>query len=525
MKLYRNKAVASLLLALVSISGLQSQAAEYIVKYKNESYMMSRLTQMAGAENTIQVLDVHSTGSIATVAIADNKLMGTLVSLVSDANVEYVVPNARMHAFFVPTAVKVKALKDQWAIGKVQAEKAWALTGNKGKREVVVAVIDTGVDYKHKNLSPNMVDGYNFIGNNNDPMDITSSKNPGHGTHCAGIIGATGLVASGTVGISPEVSIMPLRFLDENGGGDLNNGVKAIDYAISKKVDVISASWGAAVPRSQALPLIEAIQRAEKAGIVFVAAASNDGRNNDSYEVYPAKAGTSNTIAVAASSNNDSKPSWSNYGRATVDLASPGDAIMSTLPKDKYGNLSGTSMATPLVAGLVAFLKAQDPSLTPTQLRSLLQTTGTKVSIETKCDCRVDAFAAAEQIMNKKMFVNPTAGTFEVGAKVQFEGVYAKAPVKFASSNTAVASITDQGELSAIAEGDVTITATDAAGAKATSYTLHIGKASSGGGGDDPGGDDPGQDPGQPGGDCPLGDQQMCDIFCQIMPDAPFCKK
>jgi thermitase len=517
--------IAAPVLVLVSVIAAQASGnrSEYIVKYKNESIMMSSFADLnVSAMNsaaTVQMLDQHSTGSFVTVSIPNAKKLAALAQLLSNPNVEYVVPNAEIKAFFAP--ITTTALKDQWAIAKVQAEKAWQRTGNKGKRSVVVAVIDTGVDYNHKNLAPNAVAGYDFIKNTNDPMDITSSANPGHGTHCAGIIGSSGLIDGGTVGISPEVSIMPLRFLDENGSGDLNNSIKAVDYAIEKKVDVISASWGAAIGRSQAQPLLEAIQRAEKAGIIFIAAASNDGRNNDSYEVYPAKAGFSNVIAVAASNNSDAKPSWSNFGRATVDLAAPGDAIMSTLPKNSYGNLSGTSMATPLVAGLVAFIKAQDLSLTPLQIRSLLQTTGAKVNIQTKCDCRVDAFAAVDQILTKKLFVSPAAGTFAVGSKAQFEGVYGKAPYTFAVDKADVATIDAKGELTAVKEGEAIVSVKDADGATATSLKIYVGKAG-GGGGQQP---DPGQpDPGQPG-ECPIGDPQLCEIICQIMPDAPFCKQ
>src|SRR5690606_15653783 len=145
--------------------------------------------------------------------------------------------------------------------------------------------------------------------------------------------------------------------------------------AIEKGAHVISASWGATIPRSQAQPLIEAIKRATDKGIIFVAAAANDGKNNDKTDVFPANAGFDNMISVAASGASDAKPSWSNYGKSSVHVAAPGENIMSTLPADKYGNLSGTSMATPLVAGLVALLKSQDMSLTGSQVRALLQTT------------------------------------------------------------------------------------------------------------------------------------------------------
>ncbi|MBX2995668.1 MAG: S8 family serine peptidase [Bdellovibrionaceae bacterium] len=495
----------------ILVNSSPAWAAEYLVKYRSPWALQSMNF------NGLNVMDNHPAGQLFKVDIPSHQKVATLVRLLADSNIEYVVPNARLHTFDAP--FDAQALKDQYAIKKVKAEEAWTKAGNKGSKNITVAVIDTGVDYRHKNLAPNMVPGYDFARNDNDPMDQTSSQNPGHGTHCAGIVGATGLVDGGIVGLAPGVSIMPIRFLDENGSGDLNNGVKAIDFAIEKKVQVISASWGAAIPRSQAGPILEAIGRAEKAGIIFIAAAANDGKNNDSYEVYPANAGLSNVITVAASNSSDSKPSWSNYGRAKVSLSSPGDAIMSTLPGDKYGNLSGTSMATPLVSGLVGFLLSQDPTITPENMKALLQSTGVKVGIQTACDCRVDALAAVETIMSKKLFVSPNAATMGTSDKVKFTGVYGTAPYKFASSNAAVASIDANGELTGVSEGETTVTVTDAAGATATSYKIYVGKPSS-----NPPPGEPGQ-PGQPGnpGDCPLGDPAICQIICQIQPDLPFC--
>lgn len=504
--------------AAVLVNSSSAWAAEYLVKYRS-AWGLQTFSTMG-----LQVMDHHAPGNLIKVNVPEKSKVQTLLKLASNPNVEYVVPNAKVHAFEAP--VETQALQNQYAIAKVQAEKAWQRAGNRGSKKVVVAVIDTGTDYRHKNLAPNMTPGFDFAGNDSDPMDETSAQNPGHGTHCAGIIGATGVVDGGTIGLSPEVTIMPLRFLDKNGSGDLNNGIKAIDYAIEKHVDVISASWGAAIPRSQAQPLIDAIERASKAGITFVVAASNDGKNNDTFEVYPAKAGLPNTIAVAASNSNDAKPSWSNYGRATVSLASPGDAIVSTLPGDKYGNLSGTSMATPLVAGLVALIKAQDPNLKPEEIRSLLQATGAKVGIQTACDCRIDAFNAVDTVLSKKMFVSPNAGTLAKGEKMTFTGVYGQAPFKFASSNTSVATIADNGELTAVSEGETTVTVTDSAGQTATSYKIYVGKPQSAPP-QDPGNPGWPGDPGNPGnpGDCPLGDEMLCQIICQIKPDLPFCTK
>lgn len=498
--------------------GSQAFAGEYLVKYKSTS-ALNMLNSMSLHSSAIQMMDHNPTASLVKVDIEKKQEAKALASLLSQPGVEYVVPNFKLKAFSAP--VDVAALKEQWSISKVQAEKAWQRAGNKGSKNIIVAVIDTGVDYRHESLAPNMVPGFNFKDNNADPMDKTGFQNPGHGTHCAGAVGATGLVDGGVVGLAPNVSIMPLRFLGEDGSGDLNNAIKAIDYAIEKGAQIISASWGAAVPRSTAAPLLEAIKRADDKGIIFIAAAANDGKNNDVTEMYPANNGFPNSITVAASGSSDAKPSWSNYGTATVHVAAPGENIMSTLPSNKYGNLSGTSMATPLVSGLAALMKSQDATLTGAQIRAIMQTTGAKVSIETACNCRVDAFEAVDTVMSKKMVVVPAAATIEPQATLPMSVLNGKAPFKFASSNASVATIAENGTLTAVANGSTTVTVTDADGKTATSLNINVGKKSS-----PPGGGNPGQPQppggGQPG-ECPLGDPMICQIICQIQPDLPFC--
>jgi thermitase len=501
--------------ALAVAIGTSAQAGEFIVKTKGS------FASVASAKKAYKVLDTHESANLVKISIDDKKTKDVIAGLFKSGDVEYVVPNFKLHRFEAP--LDVKALKDQWAIKKVRAEEAWAKAGNKGNKKVLVAVIDTGVDYTQESLQPNMVTGYDYRNGDSDPMDETSSRNPGHGTHCAGIIGATGLIEGGTVGISPEVSIMPLRFLGSDGSGDLMNGIKAIDHAIKSGASVISASWGAAVPTSQAQPLIEAVKRASDAGVIFVAAAANDGKNNDSVSMYPANAVFENTITVAASNSSDAKPSWSNYGRKNVHVSSPGDTIMSTLPGNKYDNLSGTSMATPLVSGLVALLKAQDEKLTGAQARAILQVSGAKVAIETACNCRVDALAAVETVLEKKMVVVPSAGTIAPNEKLSFTAMNGVAPFTFASSNPAAATIDSNGVLTGVAQGQTTVTLTDATGKAASTLDIYVGTASSQ---PDPG--NPG-DPGLPPGldECPFqGDQAaLCEIICQIMPDMPFCSK
>ena len=507
--------------------GSQAFAGEYLVKYKNTNGLNFINNMGASKSLSLQVMDHNPVASLVKVNIPKNQEPQTLVALLSQAGVEYVVPNFKLRAFSAP--VSVAALKTQWAITKVQAEKAWQRAGNKGSKSVVVAVIDTGADYRHESLAPNMIPGYNFKDNNSDPMDKTSYQNPGHGTHCSGIIGATGLIDGGTIGIAPNISIMPLRFLDENGSGDLNDGIKAIDYAIEKGVQVISASWGATVPKATAQPLLEAVKRADDKGIIFVAAAANDGKNNDTTEVYPANNGLPNAITVAASDQSDSKPYWSNYGTAMVHLASPGDGIISTLPSNKYGELSGTSMATPLVSGLVALLKSQDSSLTGAQIREILQTTGAKVSIQTACNCRVDAYSAVDAVLSKKMIVVPAAATIAPQSTLNLSVLNGKSPFKYASSNSSAATVSDSGVVTAGTSGKTTITVTGADGKTASTLDINVGSANNGGGGQQPPGGDPGNpgNPGQPPGDgsCPIGDPSMCQIICQIKPDLPFCKQ
>jgi thermitase len=225
-------------------------------------------------------------------------------------------------------------------------------------------------------------------------------------------------------------------------------------------------------------------------------------------------------ITVAASNSSDAKPSWSNFGKAKVHVAAPGDGIMSTVPGDKYSNMSGTSMATPLVAGLVAFLKAQDPTLTGAEIRALIQSTGAKVSIETACNCRIDAFQSVDTLLSKKPWMVPAAATLAKDATLQVSLKNATATA-FESSNPAVLTVDSNGNVKAVANGTAKIKATFAGGT-VESLDFNVGAAAS-----NPGNppSDPGNPGNPPGGDqCPIQDPQMCQILCQIMPNAAWCK-
>ena len=335
-------------------------ATEFIIKLKPNKDLKQQISIFNKNAN-VTVFDQHEIGRLVGVEIADTKAAAiTLKELSALAAVEYIVPNIKMKAFGEPDDPK---FSEQWALAKVNAAAAWDITT--GSENVVVAVIDTGISTSHEDITENLwvnadeiagngidddgngfvddMNGWDFRDNDNNPDDLTSERNPGHGTHCAGIVGAVGNNTKGISGINQSVSLMAVRFLGADGSGDLLSGAKAIDYAVQNGAQVISASWGAAVQQAQAQPIIDAIGRANDQGVVFVAAAANDGTNNDSRSVYPANTALPNVISVAASANDDSKPAWSNFGKAKVHLASPGLDILSTLPGNKYATLSGTS--------------------------------------------------------------------------------------------------------------------------------------------------------------------------------------
>jgi thermitase len=287
---------------------------------------------------------------------------------------------------------------EQWALdnhgqsgGKegadISAAIAWSVTS--GSDKVVVAVIDTGVDYTHTDLANNIwvrpaslspyedlqigtiqdFHGYNAVENNADPMDDS-----GHGTHCAGIIGAEGGNNLGIAGVNWEVQIMPLKFMNASGFGNTKDAIECINYVIDRRrkgvnVRVISASWGS-TRKSRALE--DVIRKAYDAGILFVAASGNASANTDRTPHYPSSYKLGNVISVAALDRNDQVASFSNFGPKSVHIAAPGKDILSTWLGDQYEAHSGTSMATPVVAGVAALLLSSEPDLSVDELRKRL---------------------------------------------------------------------------------------------------------------------------------------------------------
>lgn len=268
----------------------------------------------------------------------------------------------------------------------IDAPEAWDITT--GSREVLVGVIDTGVDRSHPDLLANMwtnpreipgnriddegngfvddTNGWDFFANDNNPMD-----EEGHGTHCAGTIGGVGNNVAGVTGVCWQVSIVGLRFLGPS-GGSTSDAIEAVNYSRDLGVDLTSNSWGGGGFSSL---LQTAISSADAAEQLFIAAAGNDGANVDLSPQYPAGYALNNIVSVASSTSSDTRSSFSNYGATTVDLAAPGSSIYSTVPGSSYATYSGTSMATPHVSGAVALLKSIAPLMTAAEIKTRLMDT------------------------------------------------------------------------------------------------------------------------------------------------------
>jgi subtilisin family serine protease len=300
----------------------------------------------------------------------------------SDPRVLYIEPDYIVHALeVIPNDPSFGLLWGMHNTGQtggtpdadIDAPEAWEITtGN----NVVLGVIDTGVDWSHADLANNIwsnpgetagngldddgngyiddVRGWDFVNNDNDPMDDN-----GHGTHVSGTIAASGNNGIGVVGVSWSAKIMPLKFLDYSGGGYTSNAVLAVEYATMMGARFTNNSWGGGGYSSA---LYDAIAAAGSAGMLFVAAAGNSGENNDITPHYPSSYDLDNIISVAATDHNDNLAGFSCYGAVSVDLAAPGVDIYSCLPGGTYGYNSGTSMSTPHVSGAVSLFWSQYPS-------------------------------------------------------------------------------------------------------------------------------------------------------------------
>jgi thermitase len=252
----------------------------------------------------------------------------------------------------------------QYHLPKIQANLAWDIhTGTSG---ATVAIVDTGVDIQHPDLSSKIVAGYDFVNN-----DTNADDDQGHGTHCAGIATASTGNANQGAGVSWNARIMPVKVLSSTGSGTTSNIIKGVDFAKNNGAHVISMSLGGGA-YTQAFQ--DSINSAWAAGKIIVAAAGNNG---NTVQQYPAN--YANVISVASTDSADNKSSFSTYG-TWVDVAAPGSSIYSTANGGGMTTMSGTSMATPVVAGLAALLRTKNTLATNTAIRDRIFTTSDRIT-------------------------------------------------------------------------------------------------------------------------------------------------
>lgn len=336
---------------------------------------------VGGEEDMLNAIEILEEDPL--VAYAEFNIIGSAISSPLVPNDPYFLPDP-----FSPFPDGL------WGMEKIHAAEAWGLWEENrpetrpGSHDVLVGVLDTGVDYNHVDLIGN-VDanlGYNFLYDNpwwwyqdSDPMD-----DEGHGTHVAGTIGAVGDNGEGVVGVCWEITIIPLKIWDSGAYGSVAEFVSALAYAEVIDIPILNISGRWCKNWLQDTELNAMYDAIEAYSGILVAAAGNDWMDNDLDDfttAFPAAFDLSNIVTVAASNEWDGLVdnfTWgSNYGETTVDLAAPGDYILSTMPSDLYVSWSGTSMAAPHVTGVAALLKGYYPSATTAQIKEAVLNSAT----------------------------------------------------------------------------------------------------------------------------------------------------
>ncbi|HYV10880.1 MAG TPA: S8 family serine peptidase [Pyrinomonadaceae bacterium] len=394
---------------------------EILVRYRNEPMAKSKGASMriAAHDGRLFSVDLKRThGSdllpgLRLARVAPEETLDAVTALRQQPDVLNAEPNYILKADANPNDSR---FNEQYALPLMGAPQAWdTRTGSTGAGRVVIGVIDQGIDFNHSDLAANIwinpgeiannnvdddgngfkddVRGFNFVDNNGSTFSGVATED--HASHVAGIAGAVGNNNNGIAGVNWSVGLMSLRFLDEDGFGSTSDAIDAIQYARTMRnlwdttggtkganIRVLNASFGGALFSQQ---FLDAINQANAAGLLFVAAAGNVDNgtiepNNDLVPHFPSNFDAPNIISVAASNSADALASFSHFGATTVDIAAPGSAILSTTPNNTYSSFSGTSMAAPQVSGAAALLWAQNPNLTVQQVKNLLMADGNVIT-------------------------------------------------------------------------------------------------------------------------------------------------
>jgi thermitase len=332
---------------------------EVIVKFKTGTDI-SRSTRRFGLDSTRALAG----DSNAVVATTSGDVQGTVNRLKADPAVAYAEPNYIIRVSQTAAApVNDPDWKKQYAPAKVQAPEAWKL--HAGSPGVTIAIVDTGIDANHPDLKDKVLPGFDVIDGDTNPND-----GQGHGTHCAGIAAASVNNGIGIAGIAAKNKVFAVRVLDDEGSGTIADVATGIIKAADMGAKVISMSLGGS---ESAKVLEDAIVYAQKKDALVIAAMGNDGQQVKSYP-----AAVPGVLAVGSTDAADKRSSFSNFG-PWISVSAPGSNIWSTLPSggsplgNKYGNLSGTSMATPAVAGLAALVRSAFPAMTAAQVRARIE--------------------------------------------------------------------------------------------------------------------------------------------------------
>ena len=399
-------AVGILSLATAYANEPEAVPGEFVVKLKPSLSTLSTDVRTLGS-----ILGAHVKSTIPeqNIVVVQRPVFeiqkAAIKALSSNPNVEIAEPNFIYHINRVPNDPMLGRLwgmnntgaadseGNKGVIGvDISAVQAWDI--QTGSKNVVVAVIDTGILWNNPDLADNVwtneieakgkagvdddnngfiddIHGYDFANNKGDPMD-----DHGHGSHCSGTIGAKGNDGKGIVGVNWDVRIMGVKFLDAGGSGNLENALKAIDYATKMGAKIMSNSWGGG---GYSETLKQAIERSNAAGALFVAAAGNESNNNDSNPSYPASYQIPNVLSVAAVNNQGTMASFSNFGRSSVHVGAPGVNVVSTTTAG-YESWSGTSMATPHVTGIAALVLANEPNITALELKARIIATAKPIA-------------------------------------------------------------------------------------------------------------------------------------------------
>ncbi len=431
----------------------------------------------------------------------------------ADPDVEYAEPNYLVTAQGVPDNPLFDQLWGLFNTGQtggtpgadIDAPNAWSVTT--GTSDAVVAIIDTGVDYTHPDLAANIwVNSDEIAGNGIDDdgngyvddiygIDVVNKdSNPfddmGHGTHCAGTIGAVGNNSIGVAGVNWSVKIMACKFLNAGGSGTMGGAINCLEYIRAMKargVNIIatSNSWGCSGGGCYSQALYDAINA--QRDILFIAAAGNNNTNNDAAPFYPADYYLPNLITIAATDHTDGRAYFSNYGRRSVSVGAPGLRILSTLPAQNawgttggYGTLSGTSMATPHVTGLAALLKSQDMTRDWRAIRNLVLSGGDNTSAMngiTITGKRINAYGSLTCTNSPVFSALLVPSSFATGTPVTLSALSINCaspvgPVTVTSSAGETITLNDDGVAPDLAAGDGIFSATATFSQNYTSLTF-----------------------------------------------------